>query len=145
MSEMNRGSLPFIYNQWFITDKDPNPKLRFVFLCGCNALSHISESVVLIENNSTQPKGVDIYLLLLCCDKFYEQVRESFYKKSSIRRCKRLVTADTLKSKNTKICCLTFLYLTSCIRNIIDDLIDIEELHCKTLLLLFLKEYSITK
>ena len=33
-------------------------------------MSHISESAVLMENNSTQPKGVDICLLLLCSGKF---------------------------------------------------------------------------
>ena len=32
-----------VYNS-FITDKDLNAKLTFAFFCGCNAMSHISET-----------------------------------------------------------------------------------------------------
>ena len=43
-------------------------------------MSHISEFAVLMENNLTQSKGVDIHLLLLCCGKFCVAVREFFVK-----------------------------------------------------------------
>ena len=55
-------------------------------------MRHISESAVLLENDLTLPKLVDIYLLLLCCC-FVVSVRESFYKKLLVRPCKRLGTA----------------------------------------------------
>ena len=45
-----------IYNS-FITDIDLNVSLTFVFLCGSNAMSHVSDPAVLMENNLTQPKG----------------------------------------------------------------------------------------
>ena len=51
-----------VYNS-VITDIDLN-ELTFAFLYGCNAISHISESAVLMENNLTQPKGVDIIFSL---------------------------------------------------------------------------------
>ena len=44
----------------FITDIDLNAKLTFVFLCGCNTMSHIGKSAVLMENNFTQLKGINI-------------------------------------------------------------------------------------
>ena len=58
-------------------------------------MSHINESAVLMENNLTQPNGVDIgiHLLLLCCGKFCVPARESFIE-IPVRRCKRLGTAD---------------------------------------------------
>ena len=62
-------------------------------MCGYNAMSHISESAVPMENNLTQPKGIDICLLLLCCGKFCVPVHESFYKKLSVRLCKKLRAA----------------------------------------------------
>ena len=72
-----------------------------MFLCGCNAMSPISESAVPMENNLTQAKGIDIYLLLLCCGKFCVPVRKSFYKKLPVRLCKRLGTVALVYKKNS--------------------------------------------
>ena len=79
-----------------------------MFLCGCNATSHLSEYAVSMENNLTQPKGVDIYLLLLCCGKFCLPVRESFYKKLPVRRCKWLGTAalDRFNKAHFQLICM---------------------------------------
>ena len=38
-----------------------------MFLCSCNAVSHISESAVLMDNNLPQPKGVDVNICIYCC------------------------------------------------------------------------------
>ena len=48
-----------VYNS-FIADIDLNAQSTFMFLCGCNTMSHIGESAVLMENSVTQPKWVDI-------------------------------------------------------------------------------------
>ena len=72
-----------------------------MFLCGCNARSHISESAVLMENNFAKPKVVDIYLLLLCSGKFCVPVCDSLYKELPVRLCKRLGTAG-LYNENSR-------------------------------------------
>ena len=53
-----------VYNS-FITDINLNALLTSMFLCGCNATSHFSESAILMENNLTQSKGVNITFSLL--------------------------------------------------------------------------------
>ena len=64
-----------------------------MFLRGCNAMSHISESTVLMENNLTQPKRGRYISIVAFCGKFFIPVHESFYKKLPVHRCKRLGTA----------------------------------------------------
>ena len=54
-----RKQIGAVYNS-FITDIDLNAYLTFMFLCECNAMSHISESTIPIENNLTQPKEIDM-------------------------------------------------------------------------------------
>ena len=49
-------------------------------------MSHISESAVLMENNLTQLKGINVNLLLLCCGKFCVPVCEPFCKRLGIAR-----------------------------------------------------------
>ena len=64
MSDVSRRILSFL-----ITDIDLNAQLTFVFLCGCNVMSHIHESAVLMENNLTQRKGLDVIFSLLVMTK----------------------------------------------------------------------------
>ena len=51
-----------VYNS-FITDIDLNAQLTFVFLCGCNAMSHISESAV------PKTEGGRYIPIVICCGK----------------------------------------------------------------------------
>ena len=55
-----------VYNS-FVTDIDLNTQFTFVFLCGCNAMSDISQSPVLMENNTTE--GVDMTFSLFIMTK----------------------------------------------------------------------------
>ena len=61
MSKVNR-----VVSHSFITNINLNASLTFVFLGGCNPMSHIGESAVLMENNLAQLKKVDI-LYIYCC------------------------------------------------------------------------------
>ena len=57
-----------VYNS-FITDIYLKAESTFVFLGCCNVISHISESAVLVENNLTIRKGVDITFSLFIMNK----------------------------------------------------------------------------
>ena len=87
-----------------------------MFLCSCNARSHVSGSAVLMENNVTQPKWVEknIYLLLLCSSKFYVWVGKSFYKKLPVRRFKRLETAALVYTVGLHVCVRFSAFKHSC-------------------------------
>ena len=59
-----------VYNS-FITDIDLNALLTFICLCGNNVTSHFGESAVLMENNLTLRKRVDITFSLFIMTKYY--------------------------------------------------------------------------
>ena len=58
-----------------------------------SAISHISESAVLIENNLTQPKGVATYKYYWKCEKAVEvrrHIRREFQKDTVYNQCFRI-------------------------------------------------------
>ena len=57
-----------VYNS-FITDIELNALLTFVCLCGRTVMSHFGEFAVLIKNNLTLRKGVDVTFSLFIMTK----------------------------------------------------------------------------